>query len=149
MSGYFQKNHNRRYALINKPDIFTLLAAHQGWWERNVYGNSHSLIRSFARDETRAAMFSDRAYGGQFFLQLVIHFLMFFSVSIKQRPLRKRNHWNDNESTFLNCDLLTRKCHHHLQRSLRPCMRHWRHNKALGLRNFMNHHQKVPLHLGP
>ena len=56
---------------------------------------------------------------------------VFFSVSMKQRPLRKKNLWKKNESAFLNCDLLTRKSRHQLQRSLRPCMRHWHHNKAL------------------
>lgn len=55
MLGYFQKNHNSRYALINKHDLYPLLVAHQGWWEKNVYGNFHSLIGSFAG----AAMFAE------------------------------------------------------------------------------------------
>ena len=147
----FPKNHNSRYALINKPDLYPLLVAHQGWWEKNVYGNCHSLIGSFAG----AAMFAELQCS---LMELVsvnscYSYLFttwcFFSVSMKQRPLRKKNLWKKYESTFLNCDLLTRKSRHQLQQSLRQCMRHWHHKKALWQRNFMNHQQRVPLHLGP
>lgn len=55
MLGYFQKNYNSRYAVFSKPDLYQLLVAHQGWWEKNVYGNCHSLIGSFAG----AAMFAE------------------------------------------------------------------------------------------